>query len=76
MAVSVPEAGADLVKPKLLFPKVSAPVDQEDLVLAGQEDSVLADQEDLVLAGQEDLVLADRGVSAPAVRAVQVVPKA
>ena len=84
MAVSVPEAGADLVKPKLLVPKVSAPVDQEDSVLAKQEDLVLADQEDLVLenqedlvlADQEDLVLADRGVSAPAFRAVQVVPKA
>jgi hypothetical protein len=68
MAVSVPEAGADLVEPKLLVPKV--------LVLADQEDSVLADQEDLVRAKQEDLVLADRAVSAPAFRAVQVVPKA
>ena len=62
MAVSVPEAGADLVEPKLLVPKVSAPVDQEDSVPEKQEDlvladrgvSVLADQEDLVQAGQED----------------------
>lgn len=68
MAVSVPKTGADLVEPKLLVPKGSAPVGQEGSVPVGQEDSVPEKQ--------EDLVLADLGVSAPAVRAVRVVPKA